>query len=300
MECIPIVTTSHIPWLDYSPFGRPLDIEMFQFDDLRRRGSGPPIVERHRYGFNLLVCVTTGSVRQLIDFEPVECATGSFLVLRPGQVHSFGARDGWDGWLVFFRSEFLPSVSESAAELVPALGLDRLPNHLQLPAAEFEAVTEMLGRMLRDATSDVDPTRLHALLRYQLCALLVRLTILYDQQVMVDATHQGGLDRFIRFRKLLEEKHATWHRVAQYADSLGCTERTLTRAAFDASGRTAKQIIAQRIALEAKRLLAHTDRPIYLIAEVLGFDEATNFAKFFRHEAGVSPLEFRRQHLVNN
>ena len=47
---------------------------------------------------------------------------------------------------------------------------------------------------------------------------------------------------------------------------------------------------------EAKRLLAHTDMPVYLIAVSLGFDEATNFAKFFRREVRRAPGEFRQQH----
>lgn len=83
--------------------------------------------------------------------------------------------------------------------------------------------------------------------------------------------------------------------IASYADALGCTEKSLTRAAREASGQNAKAVIAARIVLEAKRLLAHADRPIYLIAEGLGFAEATNFAKFFRRETGLTPAGFRAE-----
>lgn len=282
--------------LDYSPYGRPLDIEIFPFDVLRRRGSGPRVGATHRYAFHMLVCVTEGAVRQLIDFEPVECVAGSFLVLRPGQVHSFGAADGWEGWLVLFRAEFLPSASETVSELLPALGLDRLPDRMQMSAVDFDAATEALARMHRDASGHVPAKDLHALLRYELCALLLRLTVVHDRRQGTEATRRRGVQRFAAFRSLLEENHARWHQVAQYADALGCTEKSLTRAAQEATGRTAKEVIAQRVALEAKRLLAHTDRPVYLIADGLGFDEATNFAKFFRRQAGVTPLEFRRRY----
>ena len=81
-----------------------------------------------------------------------------------------------------------------------------------------------------------------------------------------------------------------------YAAALGCTEKSLTRAALEATGQSAKSVVMARIALEAKRLLVHTDRPIYLIAEGLGFEEATNFGKFFRRETGVTPIGFRQQH----
>jgi AraC-like DNA-binding protein len=36
------------------------------------------------------------------------------------------------------------------------------------------------------------------------------------------------------------------------------------------------------------------DMPVSSIAEKLGFDEATNFSKFFRREVGCTPAEFRR------
>ena len=63
-----------------------------------------------------------------------------------------------------------------------------------------------------------------------------------------------------------------------------------------AVGMTAKAFIATRINLEAKRLLAHTDLPITDLAETLGFEETTNFTKFFKRETGCTPTEFRRRH----
>lgn len=73
--------------------------------------------------------------------------------------------------------------------------------------------------------------------------------------------------------------------------------KSLTRATLEATSESAKSVIAARIALEAKRLLAHTDRPVYLIADGLGFVEATNFAKFFKRETGFTPVGFRRAHM---
>ena len=86
-----------------------------------------------------------------------------------------------------------------------------------------------------------------------------------------------------------------WHQVRQYAESLNCSERKLTRAALDAVGMSAKTYLTSRIMLEAKRLLAHTSSSITSIGEGLGFDETTNFIKFFKRKAGCTPSEFRRK-----
>ena len=229
-------------------------------------------------------------------FQPVDCAAGSLLVLRPGQVHSFGSDQGWDGWMVLFRAEFLPPETQTTVDVLPVLGLDRLPDHLSLSAADFAAVSEAIARMQHDAASAARPKDLHALLRYELCALLLRLAILHDQHMGTDIARSPGVQRYARFRRLVEQNHAGWHQVSSYAAALGCTDKSLTRAALEATGQSAKSVIAARIALAAKRLLVHTDRPVYLIAEGLGFEEATNFTKFFKRETTLTPIAFRRRY----
>ncbi len=277
----------------YRPQGRALDIEVFRVSDLRQRTSAKEIRAPHRYDFYMLVCVTQGNPTQWVDFQPVPCGAGSLLVLRPGQVHGLGDSQGWDGWLVLFRSEFLPSDAQTSVDLRPVLGLDQLPEHMVLAKDDFDATDELLARMCKDAMRIAAPQDIHALLRYQLCTVLLRLCIAHDHRIAAEPPHSQGLQRFVRFRKLVEQNFMRWHQVGRYADALGCTEKSLTRAAREASGQNAKAVIAARITLEAKRLLAHTDRPIYLIAAAVGFAEPTNFAKFFRRETGLTPAAFR-------
>ena len=277
----------------YQPHGRALDVEVFRVSDLRQRTSAKEIRAHHRYDFHMLVCVTHGDPTQWVDFLPVPCGPGSLIVLRPGQVLGLGDSQDWEGWMVLFRSEFLPSDAQTSADLLPALGLDGLPEHMVLAPPDFEATREMIARMRQDATRTAPPQDVHALLRYQLCAILLRLCIVDGHRIAAEPPRSQGLQRFVRFRKLVDQNFARWHQVVSYADALGSTEKSLTRAARVASGQNAKSVIAARITLEAKRLLAHTDRPIYLIAEGLGFAEATNFAKFFRRETGLTPAGFR-------
>jgi AraC-like DNA-binding protein len=72
--------------------------------------------------------------------------------------------------------------------------------------------------------------------------------------------------------------------------------KSLSRATLTAAGLGAKDYLAARINLEAKRLLTHTQAPISAISEQLGFDETTNFIKFFKRGSGLTPNEFRKQH----
>ncbi|MGJ4931551.1 AraC family transcriptional regulator [Bradyrhizobium sp. HKCCYLS2038] len=282
-----------ISWLGYSPPGRKLDMEVFPFSDILRRTNPAVVRAPHRYEFHLLLLVTEGVPTQVVDFEPVQCAPGSILILRPGQVHSFGPDLDWEGWLVLFLPEFVPTVSDVPADLTPGRMLERMPEHIRLDPKAFRATNDAIVTMADEARSDVQAEIVHTLLRYQLCTLILRLHLLNGERGMAGAQRSSSMMRFVKFRELLEANYSSWHQVAPYAKALGCTEKSVNRASREATALGAKDYIARRVILEAKRLLAHTDKPIYLIAESLGFDEATNFSKFFRKYVAHSPVEFR-------
>ncbi len=288
--------SAEIKRFDYSPPGPyRLDLEIFPMSELRQRGPRDEVHITHRYAFHMLVLVTRGVCTQVVDFKSVSCGPGSLLAIRPGQVHNFGAGEDWDGWVVLFRPEFLLTASAPASDLQLVVALETFPQHLGLTGREARTVTDAITLMRTDAAADVPAQGMHALLRYQLYALLARLAVFQGQHGAQETANHRAMQRFERFRKLVEERFAQWHQVADYAGQLGCTQKSLARAASAAVGTSAKAFIAARIGLEAKRLLVHTGVPVARIAERLGFGEATNFSKFFRREAGCTPAEFRRQ-----
>ena len=81
--------------------------------------------------------------------------------------------------------------------------------------------------------------------------------------------------------------------MAPYARNLGSSPRSLNRACHTAADVSAKQVIVARIVLEAKRRLALADDTVGAISRQLGFDEATNFAKFFHRQTATTPIAFR-------
>jgi AraC-like DNA-binding protein len=127
------------------------------------------------------------------------------------------------------------------------------------------------------------------LLRHLLAALVLQLA----------AVHGTGHDliggeAFPRFQEAVEAGFTNTHRVEDYAARLGYSVRTLTRASQAAVGLGAKRFVDERVLLEAKRLLIHTDLTAASIGQRLGFPAATVFAKFFRQRTRQTPAEFRR------
>lgn len=290
--------TMEIQRLGYQPQAPyQLDLEVFSVADLRLRAK-EELRQTHRYEFHTVVCVTQGTCTQVVDFRSIACAPGSLLVVRAGQAHNYGQGADWDGWNLLFRPEFVLPVSTTSHDLRLALDLERLPEHMVLSDPELRKATDLFQQMHEDTLIDAPQEDVHSLLRHQLHTLLTRLSILQGRRQTQEPLVSPASQRFQRFQQLVDKRFAQWHQVADYASQLGYTEKSLARAVAAAAGTTAKTFIAARINLEAKRLLVHLDMPVATIAEKLGFDEPTNFSKFFKREVGCTPAEFRKRQRV--
>jgi len=100
---------------------------------------------------------------------------------------------------------------------------------------------------------------------------------------------QAGGEPFTAYAAAVDAHYATSREVTWYARQLGFSPRTLSRATHQAVGRSAKQFIDDRVVLEVKRLLAHTEITVAECARRTGFDDPANFSKFFRARAGIAP-----------
>lgn len=285
-----------IPRVGFSPpDGYVLDIEVFPAHDWLKRVPEDHFRYPSRLDFHQLILVTQGRWGHTVDFQLESLRTGSLLAMRPGQVQHFEAPTPWDGWVVIFRPE--------SVQLPTGLGsqpwgfsVDDLPVQLALAKASFEPVRAAMAQMHQDAKLAGTMQRVAALERAQLQALLIRLQIASEQLQASPATDSSLARHFRKFRQATEQRFHEWHQISAYAKALGLSEKTLSRATQQATGLSAKAYLSQRIALEAKRMLAHTSWPIAQVADKLGFDEATNFIKFFRRETGFAPSEFRKHH----
>ena len=285
--------SSEIQGLDYHPSQPGMDVEIFSVSELRRRVGAESLRHTCRYTFHLLLCITRGKCTQMVDFERVHCVPGSLLVLRPGQVHHLGRSLDWDGWMVLFRPEFLcPSDLLNG----PEIRLQRLQGPLVLVDEEMHVVTDVITRMRKDAQRMAPSVALAALLRHELHALLWRLLIAGEAEKS-SAITTASSPRFYAFQQLVEMHYVSWRHVSMYAHRLGCSDKTLARTVVEATGVGAKAFIASRICLEAKRILTHTGCSVTEISAQLGFDEPTNFIKFFRREVGCTPIDFRKKQL---
>ena len=274
------------------PASYALDVEVFTLARFRGRVSDAHLRRTQRVDFHIMIYFESGTCTHMIDFEPVRCEPGTLLVLQPGQVQRFDVSlDTWDGWIVMCGPQF---ASESSISANKEEMLD-VPTRHHLHGRDREIVVASIERMHEDTLRAGDARTLDALLHHELAALFARLRLCARSEAAIKNGGGANAELFRRFRMDVKRNIATTHRVADYARMAGCSEKTLGRAVLAATGDTAKAYLSRRLTLEAKRLLANTTLGIAVVAERLGFDEPSNFVKFFRRGAKEAPGEFRRR-----
>jgi AraC family transcriptional activator of pobA len=129
-----------------------------------------------------------------------------------------------------------------------------------------------------------------------LCALLTALVA----RELVDDLAQPGIDRSAdravllqRFEALIEAHYLEHLGVADYARALAVTPTHLSRVARTATGRSAQQMIQERMIREARRQLVYTGQPVSAVAYALGYADPAYFSRVFSGATGLSPRDFR-------
>ncbi|ERS81761.1 MULTISPECIES: helix-turn-helix domain-containing protein [unclassified Halomonas] len=97
------------------------------------------------------------------------------------------------------------------------------------------------------------------------------------------------------YQALIEQQFRQQPSVERFAEQLGMTSAHLNLLCRRLAGRSALQLLHERLLLEAKRQLTYTNMTVGQVADSLGFSEPAYFTRFFKRLTGFSPRDFRRR-----
>ncbi len=261
------------------PLGASAMVEVLRLTELRKRALDHSLYASQRRDFHIFQVVTAGRGQHHFEFGLVRLRRGDIFHVRPGQVDWFDEASDHEALLLAFRPEAIPV--QSVLRL-------RLTNPLR-PSRENFARLEKLADLIEYFQSSVV---MQASLLYLLQSFVCAVDCIHGEVVSTSraATQTKLCEQF----EALLEGHQNEHRsVRWYADQLGVSSKSLARACDAVFGRSPKQYIDGRVALQAKRLLVHTLDSVEAVAAQLGFSESTNFVKFFRRIEACTPQGFR-------
>ncbi|MGM9846738.1 MAG: helix-turn-helix domain-containing protein [Muribaculaceae bacterium] len=136
--------------------------------------------------------------------------------------------------------------------------------------------------------------------------VLIQSIILLKQETLLEFIHlyykncevlPSTVDKYdslvFRFVYSLNQNYRVHRNVAFYAAELSMSKSHFTRIVKAKTGKTPSELIATITTVNAKLMLKQTDLSIKDIAAKLNFPEQFTFRKFFKHNTGCSPKEFR-------
>lgn len=243
----------------------------------------------HRISFFALLIVTKGEGKHKIDLKEYNLEEGTVLKIAKGQIHAFQKKAKYEGFLIVFTEDFvLNYFSKSSINIISHL----YNYHIASPISNNKSGNEaMLNQLLEEINIE------NTYAQKNIVAALLDLYLLRLERKTNTGSLQGSKSKnynlFIQFKNLVESNYVKTRNVKDYASMLFISTKHLNKVVKEFTLNTAKYFIDNFVILETKRAMASSNYSLKEIGYAIGFDEVTNFTKFFKKHTGTTPKQFK-------
>lgn len=243
----------------------------------------------HRISFFAILIVTKETGIHQIDLKDYELKEGTTLKIAKGQVHAFQKNPNYEGFLILFTESYvLNYFSKSSINLI-----SHLYNHYFFsPVSNEIHLNESFLTQLKNEIKEKNTITQKNIIASLINIYLLQLERRAKSTVFENFTSKH-LDLFIDFKNMVEQNHTATRNVKDYAQILLISTKLLNQVVKRITLDTAKTFIDNYVILEAKRNIITSKQSIKEIAFEMGFDEVTNFTKFFKKHTSISPKIFK-------
>jgi AraC family transcriptional regulator, transcriptional activator of pobA len=267
-------------------------LEISPFSDTSCTASefGP----HHRHHYYEIIWLKNGSGIHHIDTTSYPYSGSVLFLLSPGQIHQLQQSEKAEGYVV----RFLPAIFGDVKNVTDFILNTQLFENVQaspllkVPAPQFSVIDDLFLKIsieFNGYQKDKEP-----MLGAYLKILMMQIARLKHQQEIIQQHEMdAGFALFRNYKIAIEKYYTSTHLVQGYADLLHMQPRMLNTVARKYSGKSAGELITERILLEAKRYLYHNLESVKEIAFALGFEDPAYFTRLFKKHTGLSPVEYR-------
>jgi len=282
-------------------YGEAGDATVPGFVHVERISSRAPLhdwqIRAHRHPhLSQAFLVTVGGGVHHIDEQEGRFEAPWLMWIPADTVHGFAFRPGTEGFVVSVADDFLDTAIRHDPE---ALALRTAADEafsaaMGLPEEIDVDLEPVFDGLLREASGSY-PGSVSATLGL-IKLLLVGVVRTRTLRTINGTGAEARASLYRRYRKLIEARLREGWSIARYASELCVTTDRLHAACTEAAGKAPRQILHDRLLLEAKRNLIYTTMSVAQIADDLGFGDPAYFSRFFSSRAGMSPTAFRKEH----
>jgi AraC-like DNA-binding protein len=249
----------------------------------------------HRLNFYNLIFIEQGAGKHLIDFIEYSFEPGSFILVHPDQVHAYDLGPDTRGEVLLFTGSFVEQVLNNMR--MPGFSPNHLGVNYQPVITPSQASVSSCVLLMAELSKELaNPDRDVLILMHLFSGLLLMLRR-ERHETEQNTLSAGQVDKLNRFLDLLHKNFTVMRDANLYADKIHTTYKTLNQVCKKGTGQTAKQLIDAYTLLEAKRRLVIDSCTTQQLAWDLGFNDVSNFVKYFKKHTHYTPSGFRKQYV---
>ncbi|WP_244279536.1 AraC family transcriptional regulator [Leptospira brenneri] len=240
----------------------------------------------HRHSYYALFYFTEGTGTHSIDFQSHTIEKNSLFFLRPGQVHSWTFSKPVKGFALKIYPDYLSEHGGQVTSFQNYPFFQPGNENSKLAIQDAEQLKNDFERLLGEKNTKPNSSLTYLLIQLVLQQSLKEFNTSFTDKITIDS-------KLWDFFKLLETNFKDQKTTSYYAKEMGISSGSFNQLCQKVYGKSAKAIIQERLVLEIKRLLLHSDLNINQIALTLGFSDNSYFSKFFKAHTNISPENFR-------
>lgn len=266
------------------------------YDYLDKNGANT--TRPHIHSYYQIIWFKSGNGKHFVDFKEYDVYDNTIFFIARNQVHYFDQHTNYKGVLLHFNAAFLMQ-NDDEADLFLTHSL--FNNPYQQPYYRGDSINHLLEeyiRQLKDELQSDEDFGKEELLRAYLKAFLIQVQrqknkLEKNNRNTAPAVNERRL-KLTHFINLIDLHYNKGLSVAEYAELMHVSVRTLSNLTHQLLNKTPSLMIQERIILEANRLLLYSNLNVNQIGYRLGFDDPSYFVKYFKKHTKSSPSEFRK------
>jgi AraC family transcriptional activator of pobA len=256
---------------------------------IRNLGNCPPsyLNDPGRKDFFEIVWLKNEDALHALKDTDLDAKGDWIYLIPPYRVHQLN-KAGKNGELISFKRDMLEEEDkEFLLDLFKIFNVQGEFSCLRLSETAAVELSEIFS-LLEKEYANHNMIMVKALLK----VFLLKLIQVKEHDFTSQDIHQK---RVYEFLMLLESNYQQVRNTDFYAGKLGISSKRLNQILKEKLDKTGMQLIHDRIILEAKRGIIHSEITIKEIAYELGFSDRPYFSRFFKKQTGQTPEEFQRQ-----
>ena len=272
-----------------------LQFEIYSLIDYLTKNIGHT-EKPHIHSFYQIIWFTKGKGKHFVDFNEFEVSDNKMFFISKNQIHYFDNYSSYEGVIIHFNESFLID-NENDIDIFLKYNIfndfEREPV-FTIPTVAIENFSLLVSN-LKNEIENPNNFAHKDFLKHFLKLFLISIQRLGKRNNCKNPSINNQQNiTLLKFKKSLELNFKSIHSVKEYANILNISSKTLTNHTRETALKTPLELINDRIILEAKRLLSHSNFNINEIGFQLGFEDPSYFVKFFKKQTKKSPSDFRK------